>query len=98
MSNNRRTAFDQARDELFSQINRCGVLRSTPEQQQEWLRDTQSYLEETFAELSESDARELREQGERFWQPAIPHGKANTELTRERWEEDAPAGAETASV
>ena len=30
------SAFDQARDELFSHILRCGVLEATPEHQKEW--------------------------------------------------------------
>src|SRR5438445_114912 len=34
------TPFEQARDELFSHILRCGVLEATPEHQQEWFDDT----------------------------------------------------------
>jgi hypothetical protein len=36
--------FDRARDELFSHIHRCGVLKATVEQQQEWLEDTVEYI------------------------------------------------------
>ncbi len=38
------TSFEQARDELFSQILRCGVLEATPEHQKEWFDDTLLYL------------------------------------------------------
>src|SRR5690242_13322248 len=38
------TPFEQARDELFSHILRCGVLEATPEHQKEWFDDTMLYL------------------------------------------------------
>ncbi len=38
------TSFEQARDELFSHILRCGVLEATPEHQKEWFDDTLLYL------------------------------------------------------
>jgi hypothetical protein len=48
--------FDQARDELFSHILRCGVLEAAAEHQKEWFDE----------ELSK-----LRELGERFCRPVI---------------------------
>jgi hypothetical protein len=84
-----RTTLDNARDELFSQIHRCGVLQATPEQQAEWLKDTLDYLADIFPDLSDREQQELRAMGERFCQPAIPHGKAYTDLSREEWEEEA---------
>ena len=36
--------FEQARDELFSHILRCGVLEALPEHQKEWFDDTMVYL------------------------------------------------------
>jgi hypothetical protein len=89
MSKHGNATFDSARDELFSQIHRCGVLRASPEQQQEWLRDTVAYLHEMHPSLSEGDLEELRAVGERFCQPPIPHGKGRTELTRGEWEQEA---------
>lgn len=83
-----RTILDNARDELFSHIQRCGVLRAMPEQQAEWLEDTMSYLAESFPTLSPGELSELREMGERFCQPAIPHGKGYTDLSREAWEQE----------
>lgn len=91
MGKHERTTFDHARDDLFGQIHRCGVLDATPEQQQDWLRDSMRYLEQVFPELTDRELHELRDLGERFCQPAIPHGKAHTELTREEWEESAHA-------
>src|SRR6266550_7621223 len=38
------TPFEQARDELFSHILRCGVLEATAEHQKEWFDDTMLYL------------------------------------------------------
>lgn len=93
MSRHHDTTFDRARDELFSQIHRCHVLQATPEQQAEWLRDTADYLGETFPSLSDRQLDELRELGERFCQPAIPHGKGYTELSREEWQEEEPEEA-----
>ncbi|MGI8496677.1 MAG: hypothetical protein ACR2OG_03710 [Gemmatimonadaceae bacterium] len=61
--------FEQARDEMFQQIIRCGVLQSTPEHQAEWLEDTMSYLSERYHELSDSELTELRTLGLRFCQP-----------------------------
>ncbi|MDQ6887275.1 MAG: hypothetical protein M3068_08275 [Gemmatimonadota bacterium] len=61
--------FEQARDEMFQQIIRCGVLQSTPEHQVEWLEDTMGYLSERYHELSENELAELRTLGVRFCQP-----------------------------
>ena len=77
----------RARDELFSHIHRCGVLRSTAEQQTEWMNDTVEYLGERFPSLDQSDLDELREIGTRFCQPVIRHGAENTALTAEPGEE-----------
>ena len=38
--------FEQARDELYSHILRCGVLEAAPEHQKEWFDDTMDYLAE----------------------------------------------------
>ena len=63
--------FDMARDELFSHIHRCGVLRSTQEQQEEWMTDTVQYMAERFPELSADQVSELRAIGLRFCRPVI---------------------------
>ena len=49
------TSFEQARDELFSHILRCGVLEATPEHQKEWFDDTMLYLSDRFSDLSASE-------------------------------------------
>lgn len=71
----------RARDELFSHIHRCGVLRSTEEQQVEWMNDTVEYLGERFPSLGQNDLDELRQIGIRFCQPVIAHGADSTALT-----------------
>jgi hypothetical protein len=76
-----RAEVGRARDELFSHIHRCGVLRSNTEQQTEWMNDTVEYLGERFTSLSQADLDELRDIGVRFCQPVIDHGAENTALS-----------------
>jgi hypothetical protein len=61
--------FEEARDELFQQIMRCGVVGSAPEDQKDWFDNTIEYLTERYHELSASEISELRLLGERFAQP-----------------------------
>jgi hypothetical protein len=63
------TPFEQARDEMFQHIMRCGVIGSAPEHQTEWFNDTMQYLADRYHELSESEVADLRTLGERFVQP-----------------------------
>jgi hypothetical protein len=61
--------MDQARDELFQHIMRCGVVGCDPEHQREWFDETMSYMTERYHELSAVEIAELRTLGERFAQP-----------------------------
>lgn len=63
------TPFEQARDEMFQHIMRCGVIGAEPEHQTEWFADTMGYLGERYHELSPDELTELRTLGERFVQP-----------------------------
>ncbi|HZM25875.1 MAG TPA: hypothetical protein VFB89_00805 [Gemmatimonadales bacterium] len=63
------TSFDQARDELFSHILRCGVIDALPEHQKEWFDDTMQYLADRYSDLSDEDLGRLRTLGERYCQP-----------------------------
>ena len=63
------TPFAEARDELFQQIMRCGVVGSAPEDQKDWFNNTMDYLAERYHELAPSEIGELRVLGERFAQP-----------------------------
>ncbi len=63
------TPFEQARDEMFQHIMRCGVIGSDPEHQGEWFNETMSYLSERYHELSPDEMNDLRTLGERFVQP-----------------------------
>jgi len=65
------TTFDQARDELFSHILRCGVLEALPEHQKEWFDDTMQYIVERYEDLGEEQVAQLRVLGERFCQPVV---------------------------
>ena len=61
--------FEEARDELFQHIMRCGVVGSAPEDQKEWFDNTIEYLAERYHELTPSEVGELRVLGKRFAQP-----------------------------
>ncbi len=87
---------DRARDELFSHINRCGVLQAAHEDQEQWLDETMEYLGERFPDLGEADLHELRTLGLRFCRPAIPHGKEAAEQEGDEGE-TVSAGAENTS-
>lgn len=63
------TPFEQARDELFQHIIRCGVLQAAVEHQGEWFAETFAYLGERYPELTSAQLAELRTLGERFCQP-----------------------------
>ncbi|HEX3928843.1 MAG TPA: hypothetical protein VHW65_12680 [Gemmatimonadales bacterium] len=65
------TAFDQARDELFSHILRCGVLEAAGEHQKEWMDDTMQYIGERYADLTPEELGKVRVLGERFCQPVV---------------------------
>jgi hypothetical protein len=72
------TTFEQARDELFSHILRCGVLEAAPEHQKEWFDDTMLYLTDRYDGLTEGELQELRVLGERFSRPVVrPVAAAN---------------------
>ena len=70
--------LDQARDELFSHINRCGVLHASPEDQKIWMGETVDYLAERFPDLGDAELDSLHGIGLRFCQPAIAHGAGGT--------------------
>ncbi|HMI55459.1 MAG TPA: hypothetical protein VK494_04680 [Gemmatimonadaceae bacterium] len=63
------TPFEEARDELFQQIMRCGVVGSVPDDQKDWFDNTMDYLTERYHELDPSEIEELRTLGERFAMP-----------------------------
>jgi hypothetical protein len=63
------TPFEQARDEMFQQIIRCGVIQAAPEHQREWFDDTMDYLADRYHELGDAELTELRTLGTRFCQP-----------------------------
>ncbi|MDT8369885.1 MAG: hypothetical protein RQ745_11800 [Longimicrobiales bacterium] len=69
--------MDRARDELFSHINRCGVLQASPEDQKTWMTETIDYLAERYPDLSDLHLDQLHNIGLRFCAPAIGHGGDN---------------------
>jgi hypothetical protein len=77
------TAVEQARDELFSHILRCGVLEAADEQRKEWFDDTMEYLAERYEDLTPEQVAELRTLGERYCQPVVPRNKEVVEAGKE---------------
>ena len=69
--------FEEARDELFQHIMRCGVVDSASEHQADWFNETLQYMGERFPELSAEQMSELRKLGERFAQPPKKHAAAD---------------------
>jgi len=61
--------FEEARDELFQHIMRCGVVGSAAEDQSDWFNETMAYMTERYPELPAEQIQELRKLGERFAQP-----------------------------
>ena len=94
----REKLVDRARDELFSHINRCGVLKAAVEDQRQWMDETIEYVGERFPDLSDADLKELHAVGMRFCKPAIPHGNrmsaANVVATESVEKADEEANSE----
>ena len=65
------TTFEQARDELFSHILRCGVLEATADHQKDWFDDTMLYLADRYTDLAEQELEQLRTLGERYCRPVV---------------------------
>jgi hypothetical protein len=63
--------LDQARDELFSHILRCGVLEAAAEHQKDWFDDTMDYLAERYEDLTDEELAGLRRLGEQYCRPVI---------------------------
>ena len=40
--------FDQARDELFQHVMRCGVVGADPEHVREWFDETMKYMADRY--------------------------------------------------
>ena len=77
--------FQQARDELFSHILRCGVLDAAVEHQKEWFDDTMEYLADRYLDLSDEELSSLRTLGEQYCRPIIKRNQSESET--------APIGA-----
>lgn len=65
------SVFEQARDELFSHILRCGVLEASIDHQKEWFNDTMDYLSDRYGTLSDNDLNRVRRLGEQYCRPVI---------------------------
>lgn len=70
-ASSRPSVLDEARNELFSHIHRCGVMQATDEQQVEWMKETVEFLHERYPALNEKNLEQLQEIGIRFCRPVI---------------------------
>lgn len=70
------SALEQARDELFSHILRCGVLEASVEHQKEWFDDTMLYLADRYEDLTDAEVSQLRLLGERYCRPVVARAPA----------------------
>ncbi len=93
----RSTELDDARNELFSHIHRCGVIRATEEQQIEWMEDTIAFLGERFPSLGEEELGDLRSIGLRFCRPVINAAPAAPDAEEVETEDEAIAEEATAA-
>jgi hypothetical protein len=89
----RTSNVDEARNELFGHIHRCGVMRATREQQEEWMKDTVEFLGERYPALSPKDLEELGVIGMRFCSPVIANADAASASEEEAEAEQEPAAA-----
>lgn len=94
----RPTAVDEARNELFSHIHRCGVLGASEEQQVEWMKDTIEFLSERYPALKEKELKELEGIGLRFCRPVIvnapgAYGAADEQDAEAEFEAEAETAA-----
>ena len=91
--------MDQARDELFQHVMRCGVIGSAPEHQSEWFDETMKYLGDRYHELGKKELGDLRVLGERFAAPTVtPEDAAPAETAMAPSTEGAEEGAETGAL
>lgn len=91
------SALEEARNELFSHIHRCGVLRADEEQQVEWMKDTVDFLGERYPALTKAELEELSGIGLRFCRPVIANAPVEVAAEAEA-EVDADAETETAAA
>jgi hypothetical protein len=90
------SVIDRARDELFSHIQRCGVLDAEEEQRDEWLDDTIEYLAERYPQLSRDDLTALRIMGQRYCSPAIRRSPADEAVVDDA-DRDVDSGSDESS-
>lgn len=86
--------IEQARNDLFGHIHRCGVLRSTEEQQLEWMTDTIEYLAECYPSLTDEELTDLKNIGLRFCRPVIDNAAPSGESVETPSEQDGDEAGE----
>ena len=85
--------IERARDELFSHIHRCGVLKATPADQDSWMTETMGYLAERYPDLGEKELFHLKAVGLQFCKPVISRIKTEEPKEGNGLGGDAPSDA-----
>ena len=86
--------LEQARNDLFGHIHRCGVIRSDEDQQAEWMADTIEYLSECYPSLTEEELEGLKTIGLRFCRPVINNAADEVEQGEDAEQDVDGAGEE----
>ena len=84
MSHNNPT--NPARDELFSHIQRCGVLQASRDDQRLWLTDTMDFLADRYPDLTKLQLATVEAMGQRYLSPPVPYGAGKHANNREQWQ------------
>lgn len=85
MGKRQKDPIERPRDELYTHIQRCGVLTASRADQKEWLADTMDYMRERYPHLTDLQFAGLKAMARQYLKPPIPHGAAHHELNRARW-------------
>ena len=87
MSNRKVDTKELMRDELYSHIQRCGVLDASAPEQEEWLADTMLYLRERYPDLTDLEVAHVQSMAQRYLAPPIPRGADFHNMNRSSWED-----------
>ena len=77
---------DQARDELFSHIQRCGVLSAEKADQDAWLKDTMDFMAGRYPDLTDLELASVELMGRRYLSPPVPYGADKHANNRDEWQ------------
>lgn len=92
MGRKQKGEFDRARDLLFQEIHRCGVIGAADEDVTAWLADAIEFLGEQFPSLNRAQKDALDRVGRNYIAPRIPHGAGKHATNRDEWSDSGEGG------